>query len=505
MNETPPPPALAAAEAASVEAENAPLRRLVVLRLGDDLARTVADIAGHCGFSCVFHQDQETAANDIRSAPPDCVLLTTDDIRFCAQLRHHEPLSHVPVLVLARPDDHVGTALALQSGASDLAALPVNPHELALRLSRLASSSPTTGASVQAAAESAPFCLVESELRLKRALKNMPVMVFAADQDGCILFFNPEFERVTGYSADDIMKDPDALELLMPHEEDLLPVAEPGIPGSEEHRRWTFRAKDGGERTIIWSNISDRCPVPGWSKWGVGLDITEYARLERLREDVERMVRHDLRNPLGALVGLAELLLDDPELTPTQLEILRRIVLAGGRVTRIVENSLALHAMERGTFKLLAQRVDCAAMLRDLSHEFEGVARARGQMIRLLCDGEPLPPDRTVNVQSSKALIESVVANLLKNAIEASADDSVITLALHDASPLRIDVTNPGSIAPGMLPRLFKRYETNKPGGSGIGLYSARLVVDTLGGKIWCESSPKGGTSFSLTLPRPGF
>ena len=505
MNETPKTLAPTTGETHLNAGETTPRRRVVALRLDDVLARAVNDVAAQCGFSCVVHQDPETAANDIQGSPPDCVLLTTDDIPFCAQLRHHEPLSHVPVIVLARAEDHSGAALALQSGASDLAALPLNPHELAFRLSRLAASSASPSEIAQPLASSAPFCLVESELRLKRALKNMPVMVFAADQDGCILFFNPEFERVTGYSAEDIMKDPDALELLMPKEENLLPVVDPGIPGSEEHRRWTFRAKDGRERTIIWSNISDRCPVPGWSKWGVGLDITEYARLERLREDVERMVRHDLRNPLGALVGLADLLLDDPALTPTQLEILRRIVLAGGRVTRIVENSLALHAMERGTFKLLAQRVDCAAMLRDLAHEFEGVARARGQVIRLLCDDAPLPVDRVVNIQSSKALLESVVANLLKNAIEASIDGSVITVTLHDASPLRIDVTNPGSIAPDMLPRLFRRYETNKPGGSGIGLYSARLVVTTLGGEIWCEPSPEGHTTFSLTLPSSGF
>lgn len=498
-------PGQKADDAHTGEAQSAPRRRLVALRLSADLAQTVSHVAERCGFSCILHNNAETAANDIRATPPDCVLLTTDDIPFCAQLRHHEPLSHVPVIVLARAEDHSGAALALQSGASDLAALPVNPHELAFRLSRLAVSAASPGEIAQPLASSAPFCLVESELRLKRALKNMPVMVFAADQDGCILFFNPEFERVTGYSAEDIMKDPGALELLMPQEEDLLPVVEPGIPGSEEHQRWTFRAKDGRERTIIWSNISDRCPVPGWSKWGVGLDITEYARLERLREDVERMVRHDLRNPLGALVGLADLLLDDPALTPTQLEILRRIVLAGGRVTRIVESSLALHSMERGTFRLLAQRVDCAAMLRDLAHEFEGVARARGQVIRLLCDDTPLPLERVVNIQSSKALLESVVANLLKNAIEASADGSVITVTLHDASPLRIDVTNPGSIAPDMRPRLFRRYETNKPGGSGIGLYSARLVVTTLGGEIWCEPSPEGHTTFSLTLPSSSF
>ena len=49
------------------------------------------------------------------------------------------------------------------------------------------------------------------EIRVKQALKNMPVMVFAADEDGCILFFNPEFERVTGYTADDIVHTPQAL------------------------------------------------------------------------------------------------------------------------------------------------------------------------------------------------------------------------------------------------------------------------------------------------------
>jgi len=475
----------------------------MAVRLDPTALAAVCRAAAAEGFLCVSHDSAIEAAAAIETTPPACVVIDAGLIPFCGQLRHHAPVDSVPVIVLARPEDSAAVALALQSGATDVAMWPVNLSELRHRLSRLGGAAPAT-----LPAASAPTaggdCSAESEIRVKQALKNMPVMVFAADDDGCILFFNPEFERVTGYTADDIVHTPQALDLLMPREECLMPECS-GLPGSalgEQHRRWTFTAKDGRERTIIWSNISERCPIHGWNKWGVGLDITEFVRLERLREEVERVVRHDLRNPISAVVGLADLLLDDPALGDRQRDIISRIAQAAGRITRIIENSLALYRIERGSYVHMPVSVNLPEVARTIAGEFDGTLQVRGQTLRLLLNGSDLGDADVLRVEANRSLVENIVANLLKNAIEASPDGSELRLAMTDGDPVRVAVHNPGVVDPAMRHRLFKRYETSKPEGTGLGLYSAKITAEVMGGGIIWESGQDSGTTFTLTLPR---
>lgn len=477
-------------------------RRVVVFRLDSEAFAAVCYAAEAEGLGCVSFDNARDAASAIAAEPPACLVIGAGQIPFCGQLRHHEPVRDVPVIVLVRPDDPASAALALQSGATDLAMMPVNPQEFRFRLARLRRVGKAEVAPRVLGGKS-EGCQAESEIRVKQALKNMPVMVFAADEDGCILFFNPEFERVTGYSADDILRAPQALELLMPREEHLLPLLDdlPGTPPGEQHRRWTFTAKDGGERTIIWSNISERCPIQGWNKWGVGLDITEFVRLERLREEVERVVRHDLRNPLSAVVGLTELLLDDPALNGKQRGLLAHIGQAAGRMARIVENSLALYRIEQGTYVHMPVSVNIAEVARTIVTEFESVLRARGQTLRLLLDGGELLEGGAVMARTNRSLVENIVANLLKNAIEASPDGAEVGIALMSGDPVMVSVRNPGVVAPDMRDRLFRRYATNKPGGTGLGLYSAKITAEIMGGGIAWESSVEDGTTFTLSLP----
>ncbi len=481
---------------------------LAAVRLSDEALAAVRGAAEGEGLSCRAFDDAARAAAAIEADPPACVVVEAGLIPFCGQLRHHGPVRHVPALLLARPREASAVSLALQSGVSDVAMLPVNPPELRLRLARLLRPGPGADeAGPPAPAPERDACAAASELRIKQALKNMPVMVFAADEDGCILFFNPEFERVTGYTAEDVLRAPQALELLTPREECLLP-ARCDLPGGtlgEQHRRWTFQAKDGGERTIIWSNISERCPIQGWTRWGVGLDITEHVRLERLREEVERVVRHDLRNPVTAVVGLAALLREDPGLDARQREIVDRIAQSAGRITRIVENSLAFYRIERGTYLHMPVDVDLADVARTIAEELGHLAGMRGQTLRLELDGRPLAPEDALPVQANRSLLENIVANLLKNALEAAPDGAAVRLSLlppaRPGEAARLAVHNPGVISPAMRPRLFSRYETDKPGGTGLGLYSARLTAEVMDGSVTWTSSERDGTAFILHLP----
>jgi PAS domain S-box-containing protein len=140
------------------------------------------------------------------------------------------------------------------------------------------------------------LALVKSEERLRRVLEKMPMMLVAFDKSGNIIVWNSECERITGYMADEAVESIGIWERLFP---------------DKDYRHWVLSeisklenlfydfevklaCKDGSEKTLSWSNISKKYPVPGWSFWGVGMDTTEIkeaqAILEQANVKLEEMV-----------------------------------------------------------------------------------------------------------------------------------------------------------------------------------------------------------------------
>lgn len=118
--------------------------------------------------------------------------------------------------------------------------------------------------------------LKESETRLKMILDNMPVMLDAIDESGIIIHWNRECEHVTGYSAEEIINNPDARRLLYTDEKErkFFFKMPPEHGGNYRNMESTLVSKEGIKKTILWSNLSDLYPVPGWHSWAVGIDIT---------------------------------------------------------------------------------------------------------------------------------------------------------------------------------------------------------------------------------------
>ncbi len=117
--------------------------------------------------------------------------------------------------------------------------------------------------------QTAENALLETRETFKRALKEMPVIIFAADDDGSLVFFNREFEQVSGYDAKDLATDPEMIQFLFQFDKDNLPAE------AQASGEWRFRSKDGSEKAVYWSHISQYPPMPGWTSWKVGVDITE--------------------------------------------------------------------------------------------------------------------------------------------------------------------------------------------------------------------------------------
>ena len=125
--------------------------------------------------------------------------------------------------------------------------------------------------------------LARSTESLRQLVQNMPVMLIARDEKNIYSAWNRECERVTGYSAAQIIGNPGAFEILYPDPEKRAQMLAE-IESSRFNYRgleWGLRCKNGETRTISWFNISGAFPIPGWYSWAVGVDITERRRGEQ--------------------------------------------------------------------------------------------------------------------------------------------------------------------------------------------------------------------------------
>jgi two-component system CheB/CheR fusion protein len=124
--------------------------------------------------------------------------------------------------------------------------------------------------------------LRESEQRLQRLFENMPVMIAAFNEQHRIVAWNRECERVTGYRADEMIGRPDTLKLLYPAEADRVGMVLDGArrTGDSGDWEWSFTAKDGMLKRVVWLNLASQVPISGWAEWGIGLDVTRRREVE---------------------------------------------------------------------------------------------------------------------------------------------------------------------------------------------------------------------------------
>ena len=118
--------------------------------------------------------------------------------------------------------------------------------------------------------------------QLYTILQNMPVMVDALDYNGEFILWNRECELVTGYTAEEIIGNPKALDLLYPDVNYRRQKEQEFSVCGRNFRDWEMNltCKNGETKTIMWSNISEEFPVSGFSYWAVGVDITHLKEIE---------------------------------------------------------------------------------------------------------------------------------------------------------------------------------------------------------------------------------
>ncbi len=230
----------------------------------------------------------------------------------------------------------------------------------------------------------------------------------------------------------------------------------------------------------------------------------------RLREDVERIVRHDLRGAVVGIIGLPRLVRQEATLSNEHREMLQLVEQAGYRMLQMLNLGLDLYKMEQGTFRFEPSPVDLAQVLRDTAAGLRETVKSRNVRLELLQTDDA---EQQNGVGSAFALIlgdpllcHCMADNLLRNALEASPPGDAVRVSFQrEAGFCLMEVHNQGTVPQDIRERFFEKYATcGKPHGTGLGAYSARLMARTMGGDISWISSEKDGTRITVRLPLTG-
>ncbi len=222
----------------------------------------------------------------------------------------------------------------------------------------------------------------------------------------------------------------------------------------------------------------------------------------RLREDVERITRHDLKSPLTAFINIPKMLMRDKNQTPDQVELLEILSKSGLRMLEMVNRSLDLYKMEKNQYIPNKVPGDVAKLVRQIFSELEVLASTNEIPVSLFINGNKAGDESNFIIQGEESLFFSMLSNLIKNALEASPPGKEVRADFSFAGKYLIEIKNQGEIPAAIRDRFLDRYVTfGKQGGTGRGVYSARLMARTLCGDLRFRSDPENGTVISVELP----
>ena len=213
-----------------------------------------------------------------------------------------------------------------------------------------------------------------------------------------------------------------------------------------------------------------------------------------VREEVERIARHDIKTPLNSIVAVPRLLREARSLDPREAELLGMVERAAYRILDMVNLSVDLYRMEQGQYRFTPRAVDLTALVQTVAREIGAHAQTKGVTFRL--------PDAPALAWAEELLCYSILANLMKNAVEASPDGAAVTVSVTtSADRVVASVHNAGVVPEEVRGAFFQKYATSgKAGGSGLGAYSARLMSRVQEGELAMRTSVAEGTTLELTL-----
>jgi len=316
--------------------------------------------------------------------------------------------------------------------------------------------------------------------------------VVVTDSNGVIRFVNQALESLLNHKADELLGEMFDFPVVAGETTEIDIVRRDGKPGVAEMR--VVETKWDGETAYLASvrDITERKQVEG-----------KLRELDRMKSELISNISHELRSPLHATQGFTKLMLQkkvpDPE---TQEEFLAIIDEQIERLGRLIDDLLDMSRFEAGRFSIQKRQTSVRDVIHDAVGSFDCLAKEKSLTIN-----EDIPASLP-KIEIDEERLEQVMVNLLSNAIKFRKDNSPIMVKVENSgSELLVQVIDHGiGIPTEAMPHLFEKFYRAKDamarGGTGLGLYISKQIIEAHGGRIWAESEPGKGSTFYFTIPK---
>ena len=248
---------------------------------------------------------------------------------------------------------------------------------------------------------------------------------------------------------------------------------------------------------------------------------------DKAQQEFINVAAHELRTPIQPIISLSDILvhkLRDNE----SLEIVNVIIRSAKRLRRLSEDVLDVTRIESGLLSFNKERFDLKQVISCTADDYRNQIRTSKKNIRLVLDGfdkgdgvqkgqlgeedqehirrRPLIQDNDpIIVEADKGRITQVIDNLLNNALKFTNDGTIFILTENKEGQAIVSIKDNGQgIDADILPKLFSRFASKSGigGGTGLGLFISKSIMEAHGGKIWAQNNTDGkGATFSFSLP----
>lgn len=355
--------------------------------------------------------------------------------------------------------------------------------------------------------------LDEAERRFRSLADAIPHVVWTADPDGSVDFISQRLETYSGLAASQlegwswtVILHPDDVQSAV---ENWKQALSRGVEYQME-----VRIKSSSDGTWRW-HLDRASPVKNAQgqvvKWvGTVTDIEDQKqalaaadRANRAKSDFLSSMSHELRSPLNAILGFAQLMASEsPPPTPSQRASIDQILRAGWHLLELINEVLDLAKIESGQVSISPEPVSLSEALQECASMIEPQAQQRGIRVSFP------QVDAGCHVHADRTRFKQIVINLLSNAIKYNRPQGTVEVSCSTpaADRIRVSVRDTGAgLSPQQLAQLFQPFnrlgqEAGTEEGTGIGLVVARRLTELMGGAIGVESTVGQGSVFWIEL-----
>jgi PAS domain S-box-containing protein len=340
--------------------------------------------------------------------------------------------------------------------------------------------------------------------------------IISMDQNMRIIIWNQGAEKILGYKEKEILGK-SAVTIIPEKSREkankvLARLLEPKENGDSSQIIENRLLRKNGTIVPVEMSLSKRKAEDNYLITGIVRDITERKEAEEKLRQVDRMkseflsnVSHELRTPLQSIGGFAKLILEGkvPD-AATQQEFLQIIDQESQQLGVLIDDLLDMSRLESGRFQINKRLVPIKDTFIDSIKIFHSLAKDKDIAL-----SEDIPK-KLPKVEVDTERLRQVIVNLLSNAIKYSDPGGSVTAKLKTRnSELLFEVKDKGiGIGKKAMSHLFERFYRAEDkltrGGTGLGLFICKQIIEAHGGRIWAESKLGEGSTFSFILPLNG-